>query len=202
MVTRLFLAKELFVHWWTLQTAFSLYQHNIFITISDLSGLQRKWQEDILEMYKEYWSNLWYACLCQLVSIKLIQMKVLHRVFVTPHRIYKRRPSLSSSCWRCSHPTGTFFYIFWKFLTIIMVIQVCLTQMPRIWLLGLVEDIAPTVDKRLLLFHARKSIAIHWKVASPPPLCFWNVWVTLTSLFTETIPKIGVVRKSLFKYVK
>lgn len=67
----------------------ALYQHILEITTGDLSSLQQKWLVDIPNMDNEDWEEIWDMALSMplLVSTRdhLIQFKILHHTYFTPH---------------------------------------------------------------------------------------------------------------------
>lgn len=70
----------------------------------------------------------------------------------------------------------------------------------EVCLLGLVEAIVPTVAKRtlisLLLFYARKNIAMQWKKSSPPSLSRWKQLVNNSlPLYKDTYMNRGCPKK-------
>lgn len=95
----------------------------------------------------------------------------------------------SSECWRCGFSPGDFAHIFWHCSklqqywreVLDLTNKVASTNLPlqmEICILGLIENIVPTITKRtltgLLLFYARKNIAIQWKKPNPPSITQWK----------------------------
>lgn len=95
----------------------------------------------------------------------------------------KMAPNVPPDCWRCSHSRSDFTYIFRSCPAIVpyweavvrVVKQVSGNYFPpslRVCLLGLVDQLAPTVAERtllgLLLFYSRKTRNLTWKKSTPP----------------------------------
>lgn len=119
-----------------------------------------------------------------LVSLRdhLIQFKLIHRAYYTPYRLQKMGSSFPPECWICGGTLGGFTHIFWtcpaitgfweEVLYINLVSDIPLQPSMSVCLLGLVEQLIPTVARHtmgsLLLFYARKAITLHWKKPAPP----------------------------------
>ena len=144
-----------------------------------------------------------------LVSLRdrLVQYKIVHRVYLTPARVHRMRSSLSPERWRCDHAQGDYIHIFWScpvitvfwsqvFLEVNELFSISIVPSPRICLLGLVEDLVPRVAERtllgLLLFYARKSIILCWKHKAPPSLDLWKTLVNnVIPLYRDTYTHRG-----------
>ena len=107
------------------------------------------------------------------------------------------KPELSAECWRCGVSPGDFTHIFWTcpkiqqywtevldLIGLVALITVPITM--EVCLLGLIETLVPTVAGRtligLLLFYARKNIAMNWKKPTMPSLAQWK------RLVNESLP--------------
>lgn len=80
-----------------------------------------------------------------------------------------------------------------------------LPRVMEVCLLGLIETLVPTIAKctlaGILLFYARKNIAMQWKKPNPPPLCCnGNVWSMIVSPYIRKHMQIGVVSRNTIKY--
>lgn len=69
-----------------------------------------------------------------------------------------------------------------------------------ICILGLVEQLIPTVAGRtlvgLLLFYARKAIALSWRKPTPPPLSLWKQLINNSlPLYKDTYDNRGCPNK-------
>lgn len=65
--------------------------------------LKAKWVEDFPTLDMEDWEEELEFSFTHLLSTRdrLIQFKIMHRVYFTPTRLHKIYPSISASCWRC-----------------------------------------------------------------------------------------------------
>lgn len=136
------------------------------------------------------WDDVWDFPFRSLVSIcdRLVQFKIVHRAYFTPHRLHVMNSDHSSECWRCGTSPGDFSHIFWQCPKVQqywgevlnLTNKVALTNIPQtmeICLLGLIENLVPTIAKRTmigLLFYARKNTALQWKKPNPPSSAQWK----------------------------
>lgn len=140
-----------------------LYAHLLRVSSPELSKLRQHWVWDIPELDSEDWEDMWDFPFKILVSLRdrLIQYKIVHRAYLTPSRLYKMMPSLSS-CWRCDHALGNYIHIFWSCPVINVywsqilaevneLLNVSIAPSSRICLLGWVEKLVPRVAERTLL---------------------------------------------------
>lgn len=156
---------------------------------STLSSLLQKWLGDVPGLDDDDWMEIWDFPFSSLASArdKMVQYKILHRAYYTPHRLHRMSAAHSTSCWLCTHQPAEFFHIFWSCPIIQQYWQKVLTVMksvtqipcdPRYCLLGLVEQLSVTVARRilinLLLFYARKVITMNWKKSSPHSIQCWR----------------------------
>lgn len=118
---------------------------------------------------------------------RLIQFKILRRVYFTPARIAGTYGTGEAEYWRCTTDNADFDYIFWQCQliqefwkgvthTIQKVLLVHVPVTVAVCLLGLVEELTPRRAQRtmisLALFYARKAILLCWKKPSPPTVSF------------------------------
>lgn len=134
--------------------------------------LKARWTLDISGLDDQGWGvvgGLWECSFLQLVSVKdrLVQFKILHRIYLTsvrPHRIFLSIPAV---CWRCSADSVDSIHIFWQYPqiqkfwvdVISFIYSVTTIQIPQtveVCLQGLVDPLAhhraPRTLVRLLLF--------------------------------------------------
>lgn len=159
--------------------------------------------EQISLSWTNDWSELWDFPFKHLVSVrdKLIQFKIAHRAYFTPHRRHRMDSNITPTCWRYSHLTGDFIHVFWScpaiaiywqgvLYAIVSVVHISVPMSPRTYLLGLVKELAPKLATRillsLLLFYARKAITLHWKESSPPSVKLWIKLLTQFYHYTRT----------------
>lgn len=123
---------------------------------------------------------------------------MVHWVYFTPYRLHKMNPD---------SPPGDFAHVFWTCLAIVgyweeillfinQVTAVPLQRPMSICMLGLIEQLIPTFAGRtlvgLLLFYARKAIALCWRKPTPPPLSLWKQLVNNSlPLYKDTYANRG-----------
>lgn len=142
-------------------------------------------------MDNDDWDDAWDFPFQSLVSIhdRLVQFKIVQRAYFTPHRLLVMNSEDSSECWRCGTSPGDFSHIFWhcpkvqQYWSEVLNLtnRVALPTLPQVMdvcLLGLIETLVPTIAKHtmivLLLFYARKNIAMQWKKPTSPSLVQWK----------------------------
>lgn len=139
-----------------------------------LEGLFSKWRCDVPDLDAEDWEDAWEYPYLQLVSVKdrLIQFKILHRVYLTPQKFSKIYPDVSLCCYKCVGRDADFSHMLWSFWEEVMGFIATLTKIPiplsvPICLLGLVDTLADHRATKtllgLLLFYARKTLILKWK---------------------------------------
>lgn len=121
---------------------------------------------------------------------KLLQFNLIHRVYLTPHRLHKISNKYSDCCPRCTTEIGTLFHMFWtckcleqywrSILDIVKgIVGVEIPATPRLTLLGDLSvfpvdtRVINTRFIRLALIAANKCIAINWKSKDPPGVPLW-----------------------------
>lgn len=163
------------------------------IMLCQTSPLERsfgRWQRDIPQLEDHHIEELKSRWRSTVISARdqLIQTKWLHRVYLTPVRLFQMRRLSVDSCSRCGQGRGTLMHMIWEcpiihsfwaevhhFINVKLGLpEVC---SPLTSLLGLAEDILPTkygrILYRLLLFYARKSILLNWKPPKRPSVVHW-----------------------------
>lgn len=140
---------------------------------------------------------MWEYPFLQLVAVRdrLIQFRILHRVYLTPQRLNKIYPGAYPSCWKCGSLEAGFCHMLWscpkvhsfwvevtQFITALSTIPIPLTV--PVCLLGLVGSLAHRTATKtligLLLFYARKAILLKWKKPDAPSLTSWKALVNST----------------------
>lgn len=143
---------------------FHVYAHLVFVSLTPLEGLWCRWQRNIHALDNEDWDDIWDFPFRPLVSVRdhLVQFKIVHRAYYTPHRLHKMNAEHSSECWRCGTSPVDFSHIFWycpevqKYWTevlalINLVASVSIQPSMEVCLLRLLENILPTVARRTLI---------------------------------------------------
>lgn len=120
---------------------------------------------------------------------RVIQFKILHRVYYTPARIPGIYGTNAAECWLCTTNHADFDHIFWQCQliqefwkgvtrTIQKLLSVPIPVTVSVCLLGLVEELVPRRAQRTMisisLFYARKAILLCWKNPEPPTVSFWR----------------------------
>lgn len=156
-----------------------------------LENPKAKWEVDFPALDTEDWEEMWEYPFSQLVSARdrLVQFKIIHKVYYTPERLHRIYPSISASCWRCKSASADFIHIFWNcpqieiFWVEVTKVILTVTTVPvplsvEVCLLGLVKPLALRRAIRtllgLLLDYARKSIVLRWKASYAPSINFWK----------------------------
>lgn len=118
----------------------------------------------------------------------MIQVKWLHRIYLTPLRLFQMHRLPSAVCSRCGQGQGTLMHMVWEcpvissFWTAVHCFLNMKLGLPNVCsptnsLLGLVDDIVPSkfgrMLYRVLLFYARKSILLNWKPPKQPSVAHW-----------------------------
>lgn len=110
--------------------------------------------------------------------------KLLHRWYITPHRLNKMNPSITPLCWRNCQAIGNILHIFWNCTTIKpfwQKIQSLIRKVtssdctinPALALLSLGIENYPPLRRKVvthILFAARIAIAKEWRSTSPPKI--------------------------------
>lgn len=148
--------------------------------------------------------------ICQRYQVQ-IQFKCLHRSYLTPARLSKIFPTVSTECWRRSHSPADANHIFWRCPKILKFwedITSCITELIsvpipmtiRVCLLGLVDDLVPTRAMRtllnILLFYRRKAILLAWKKPEAPTISSWKGLVnSMLPFYKATYETRGCIKK-------
>lgn len=68
-----------------------LYSHLTLYSILPLEALRARWVQDIPDLDMEDWRGVWGFPLPSLISLRdrMIKYKLVHRAYITPHRLKK-----------------------------------------------------------------------------------------------------------------
>lgn len=173
-----------------LKTPLSEVYKGLFVeTPKMLNKCRDTWSAIIPDFGRDDWDDMWDHTFGTLVSARLIQFKLLHRIYYTPERLAGIYGTDAGECWRCAHSPADFDHIFWhcqeirEFWTGVTCTVQSLLQIPipltvSVCLLGLLEGIALRRAQRTLisisLFYARKAIICYWKRSESPTVSFWK----------------------------
>lgn len=85
----------------TKNAASKLYLHLTTVSLPNLEKLRSKWSKDIPELNEDDLDNIWDSPFNSLVSLRdrLIQFKIGHRAYYTPHIINKINSDSAPGCW-------------------------------------------------------------------------------------------------------
>ena len=156
-------------------------------------SLKLTWEADLQVKFTEKeWSRILLNLkkLSRELKTRLVQFKILHRVYWTPSKLYRVKLIQTPECWRCQNGEGTLIHMLWscpkiqdfwseihKNITQIIGCDIPFSQ--RLYILGdpaLLEDLpshnAEWVQTALML--GRKLIMSEWKAPSPPPVNLWH----------------------------
>ena len=142
---------------------------------------------------------------------RLIHFKFLHRIYYTPARLSRVYPSTSSQCWRCVFSPADSEHIFWKcphIQTFWSEVVECLTEVlsvpvpltARVCLLGLIEEVVPSLAHRTLLniglFYGWKAILLSWKKTAATTVSYWKGLInSVLHLYKATYKSRGCGKK-------
>ena len=151
-----------------------------------VQGVGGVWQRELsATIDEEKWDTIW--SLAKKISIctwtRAIQLKILHRLHISPHRRHLFNRSLSPLCLKCKTDVGTLTHCFWSCHKLQRYWVEIISELERIFpiniemslILGLPSDLLKTaVNKRLyniLTFAARENILLQWVSDTIPSVC-------------------------------
>lgn len=80
------------------------------------TSTQLQWQQDLgINLSSSEWDGLWRNSInkSKCVRYRVIQMKIMHRAYLTPVRLKKMDQSLSAQCWYGCGEEGTLLHMLW-----------------------------------------------------------------------------------------
>lgn len=155
---------------------------------SSLISLRTVWQKDLeQDLDDELWDNMCNNVFVSLSCNKIIEQnyKFMHRMYLTPVRLSKMYPNVSSKCHRCKTCTGSLIHVFWNckelkhFWNAVhnltsKLLQIQFTLSPLLYLFGTDPDhtLDPISNKRIgiIAYVAKKCILLNWKQATAPTI--------------------------------
>lgn len=155
-----------------------------------IEQLWERWKADIPSLEREDWEDSLEQCpkLVILSRDRLIQIKLLHRVYHTPIRLHKIYPDRNPCCTRCLVQLGTLLHMLWEcpkiqpfwrevFDLINVKLDLPIPMSPELALLGIPDDNQRSHHSKplisYLLFYAKKVIICKWSSPDPPTLSSW-----------------------------
>lgn len=151
---------------------------------SSLMPLKIIWQKDLeQDIDDELWSTMCLNVFVSLSCNKIIEQnyKFMHRMYLTPVRLSKMYPSVSSNCRRCKTRTGSLIHVFWKcrdlkpfWNAVHDLTAKTLKFTPILYLFGTDPDgtLDPVSNKRIgiITYVAKKCILLNWNQDTPPTI--------------------------------
>ena len=165
-----------------------------YSNIKTASALRRTWEVDLGTSYTEgEWDRLLRNCrkMSRELRTRLIQFKILNRVYWTPSRLFKVKLRDCSTCWKCQEEEGTLMHMLWDCPLIRdywggirdhieHVLGYEIPFSPRLYILGdpsVLDDLTPYDAEwaQTALMLGRKLIMCEWRAPAAPSV---NVWFT------------------------
>uniref|UniRef100_A0A667ZNP8 Reverse transcriptase domain-containing protein n=1 Tax=Myripristis murdjan TaxID=586833 RepID=A0A667ZNP8_9TELE len=175
-------------------TVSKLYKLITLFSCSNMDKVKQQWEHDLgKHLPPEQWNSIIghtnYLSKC--VRYKLIQMKILHRTYITPYKTNKMNPQTSDLCWHGCGKRGSLIHMLWhcpeirKFWegvqnTLCSIINDDVLMCPEVCLLGAKMDGVKSEEIQQLLTLAylsvKRIILMNWKVRKPNCFCL-NNWL-------------------------
>lgn len=193
---------------------------------SDTQRVRGLWEKELsVTIDEETWDSVWiYAKKISICTrARATQLKIKHRLHISPHRRHLFDPSLSPLCLKCKINVGTLTHCFWschKLQTywsgivreIQNILHINIDMDPVSLILGLPSKHARTsASKRLfniLTFAARKNIVLQWVGDKPPSVNSWRKIIVelipleyLTSIMHTAVARFYKVWRPYFNYI-
>ena len=162
------------------------------LTLPGLDKPRLRWGKDLgIDLDEDLWSDLCRDGVTSTLNsrYRLIQFNFLHQLYITPSRLHKFNPDISSLCFRCGSDEGTFLHSTWQCSklhgfwqgvcdTISSIHRVVFPLDPEVCLLGNFTNTnlrqSHTIKlTEILLAIAKKCIALKWKLDSSLPVAMW-----------------------------
>ena len=157
-----------------------------------LQKLKDTWEEELnITIGEEEWKDVWRhagsTSVCN--HTKEMQLKIIHRMHISPNRRHHFNPSLSPMCLKCKIEIGTLTHCFWSCLKLQMYWSSVLSEIQKILGLELETDHVSLIlgfpsrrltskhNKRLyciLTYAARKNILLQWIKEEVPTVESWQ----------------------------
>ena len=172
-----------------------LYKILCSLNVDNSARVIGKWDSDLGTIEPDDWDAL-----CSHPSKVLVsnsawerQLKILHRLYVTPEDRHRMNPTLSELCIKCQFAVGSLIHCLWschliqQFWTVVVqqfnvIFKSHLQLSARTCLLGLEDELPADFHNRdllhILLHCARKCIMALWISDKAPTLNQWKQTVT------------------------
>lgn len=162
------------------------------LPLPELDKPRLRWEKYLgIDLDEGLWSDLCRDGVTSTLNsrYRLIQFNFLHQLYITPSRLHKFNPDISSLCFRCGSDEGTFLHSTWQCSklhsfwqgvcdTISSIHGVAFPLDPEVCLLGNFTNAnlrqSHTIKlTEILLAIAKKCIALKWKSDSSLPVAMW-----------------------------
>lgn len=86
------------------------------ISFKGIESIKAQWEKDLgLHFTIDHWKKILSRSnyLSKRIRYKIIQIKILFRSYITPHKLKKINSSVSEKCWHGCGMTGTLIHLLW-----------------------------------------------------------------------------------------
>lgn len=169
--------------------------YRMLLTASDPIGVSLKiyWDNDLnITLTEEEWSMILKNVkkLSRELRTRLVQFKILQRVYWTPYRLHRVGLSDGPACWKCQEDVGTLVHVLWEcpkiqefWSSIHKVIEKIVGQTipfcSRLYILGdpsmlrhLPSPLAQWTQTTIMM--GRKLLVREWRGPSVPSFALWH----------------------------
>lgn len=166
-------------------------------------GLKSRWERDLGNLENEEWEEALDTCkeVSPKLSDRLTQLNIIHRTYLTPHRIARYKHNCPTVCPMCKSTESSFYHLLWSCPQIQGLWKQIVTFLhdnmgspvtldPKQCLLGVFPSPMEKYTKVFLqetLFSCRKIIARKWMRPLPPEIKEWKAEVNGTLPYKRVI---------------
>ena len=147
--------------------------------------IKSQWERDIgSSLTADQWDLILKqsTSICSCVRYKIIQFKIIHRAYITPHKLKKMDPNVSELCWHGCGELGTFMHLLWfcpvieQFWSEVIdilkaILNIHIPKCPVVCLLGsAVGNIHVKIMQRIIalaFLSVKRTILMNWKIRKP-----------------------------------
>lgn len=162
---------------------FSLYLTLLSEESHKMDKLWKKWRADTPTLDKDDWEDCFEESSRLVISSrdKLIQTKLLHRLYYTPQRLQRIYPRQSASCPLCQTTFVMYFHMFWSCARVSQFwteffdsCLPCSLQLScRYWVFTMSSKYAKLLIS-FLMHYTKKEIICKLTAPSPPSVTLWE----------------------------
>ncbi len=179
------------------------------LSAPDTRGVRGVWEEELsVTLDEEIWNSIWVNA--KKISIctraRAIQLKIMHRLHISPHRRHLFNRSLSPLCLKCKTNVGTLTHCFWSCHKLQQYWTEIIREIESILHINIDMDPSKhartSTSKRLyniLTFAARKNILLQWVSDKAPSVSGWQ------KIISELIPLeylTGIMHSSVDQFFR